>query len=346
MYECEEYGDYFEPSEADILFDDFKNRCRGILLTDVKKEIDELTLANSSLQASNSDLHNKNRKLKSEISKVSDKLGDSTVIEFVLQNLNKDNVVEFCKLFLKRDYPENEQGSDTPVWIRLMAEYYSNKEIIIDMLKLSNTNIPNNIANFRLPVDWSESELDIFFNTLCHHYNCNGNTYSWNLGHWQHQSLKSVEEQCNKSYSEIPWQFVLRNPILKEEKYLKLIGEKMTSSNGQYFCKIKSYQDISDKGIKIILDNIDCTGIKSFKNGLGVFLLENIRLIDDDILLDKIYGQIENTFRPFEYVKQMDKKYIKKYLIEHKDEALKLLEKCDNLDIKDKQEIIFAVLGC
>ena len=345
MYECEEYGDYFEPSEADILFDDFKDRCRDILLADIKQEMSDISRSNESLRLSNSDLTNENRKLKSEINEISKKIEMENIIGLVLQNLNKENVSGFCDLFLKRDYPDCDSSSNTPIWIKLMTSYYSNKELILDILKLSGTKYPVDVFKFRLPISWNEEELDMFFATLGNHYVCNGNIFSENLGHWQYQSLKSVKDQCKDQYSQIPWQFVLRNPLLKEEKYLELIGKNMMNYHGEYFCKIKSYQDVCDEKIKIIIKNIDHSKVKSLRDGVGDFLLKNIDLIDNDDVLDKIYEHINDIWQPFDSVKQMKPKYIKRYLLDHKDKALELLDKCDNLGSEDKKEIIFAILG-
>lgn len=128
---------------------------------------------------------------------------------------DSNTLLNFLSWFWEVDYTEN--SYNVPLWLIALTNYYSHKDEVIEFLKILNIKLPKNIENFRLPIDWTEAEIDIFFITVYNHSNCNGCTYERNLNFWGTSSLDSVEEQCNRHYSEIPWQFVLRNPILKKK---------------------------------------------------------------------------------------------------------------------------------
>ena len=344
----EEYYDeqIYEPTPLDELFIEYRDKCKTILLASVQSEIDGIKNDNTRLTEKNNELHSEIRQLKDEVKSSIEKCKNSIVIDEVLKNINKDNFPEFLAVIYEKDYEESWSTEDTPLWLGVLTEYYSHKDSIIEMFNIYNIKTPKDITNFRLPIDWNEEELDIFFSTMRNHYNCNGNFFQYNLRHWGSSSLKSVKEQCNRSYSELPWQYVLRNPLLKTEKYLKLIGEKITETHGNNLASIYHYQDLDENQIKIILENIDYTKLTGLKNNnVGSLILKYIHLIDNDDFLDKIYPLVKKTYREFDYIKNMKPKYIKKYLLECKENALGLLKECTNLSKEDKQEIIQLLIN-
>ena len=291
MYGYNEYYDeqIYEPTPLDELFIEYREKCKTILLASVQSEIDDIKNNNIQLREENQKLRNEARQLKEEVKLSNEKCKNSLFIDLISNNINKDNFTKFLAVVYEKDYEESWSTEETPLWLRVLTEYYSHKNEIIEMFNILNIKRPKDINNFRLPIDWNEEELDIFFDTMRNHYNCNGNFFQYNLHFWSSSSLKSVKEQCNKNYSEIPWQYVLRNPLLKTEKYLKLMGQKMTETHGNNFANIYKYQNLNENEVKIILDNIDyakLTGLKN--NSIGNFILEYIHLIDNDDFLDKI----------------------------------------------------------
>lgn len=235
-----------------------------------------------------------------------------------------DILLNFLSYFWKADYTEN--SCDVPLWLIALTNYYSHKDEVIELLKILNIELPKNIENFRLPIDWTEAEMDIFFTTVYNHYNYNGCTYERNLKFWGTFSLDSVEEQCNRQYSGIPWQFVLRNPILKKEKYLRQIGEHFTNKNSwSSFLKIDEYLSLNDDEIKTIIDNIDFVkmsldkNIKNFENNNNSkFLLRHINLIQNSIFLDKIYDMFKSSyaFQHNNKILDMPAMYLEKWVSE------------------------------
>ena len=65
MYYEDETG-YYDPSDADIFFDEMKEKFREYLTDDVKNKLDRLTKENAELREKNSKLKDENYKLNSE----------------------------------------------------------------------------------------------------------------------------------------------------------------------------------------------------------------------------------------------------------------------------------------
>jgi len=347
MYGYEDYYNeqIYKPTPLDELLMEYREKCKTILLASVQSEIDNIRKNNDLLKEENNKLRNEIRQLKDEVKLLKDKCKNSLFIDLVSSNITKENFTDFLSVIYKKDYREPWSEEETPLWLGVLTEYYSHKDEIIELFNIFNIKTPSNINNFRLPNDWSEEELDIFFDTMINHYNCNNNSYQYNLRFWGTNSLKPVKEQCNKNYSEIPWQYVLRNPLLRKEKYLKLMGQKMTEPNGDKFAKIYCYQDLNENEVKTILDNIDYTKLVRLQGDIGSFILKHIHLIDSDDFLDKIYPFIiSGGYSKFNYVKKMKSKHIKRYLLEHKKEALGLLKENMNLSKEDKQELVQLLL--
>lgn len=340
MYYEEEYP-YYEPTVADEIMIEYQQKMKDALLESVKFEIEQIKNNDVRLQEENNKLRNEIRQLKDEIKLSNDKCKNSIIIDTVLNNINKDNFINFVSVIYEKDYEESWSTEETPLWLGVLTEYYSHKDSIIEMINVFNIKAPKEIVNFRLPIDWNEEELDIFFDTMRNHYNCNGSSFQYNLRFWGTNSLKPVKDQCNKNYSEIPWQYILRNPLLKTNKYLKIIGEKITETHGYNLAKIYYYQKLDENQVKIILNNFDYTKLKTLKDdNIGSLILKHIHLIENDDFLDKIYPLLKKSYRASDYIKNMKPKYIKKYLLENKEDALGLLKKCDNLSKEDKEEII------
>ena len=251
------------------------------------------------------------------------------------------------ELVFAKDYKENVY--DTPLWIGAMTQFYSNKDRVIDVLRLFDVKLPDNIENFRLPIDWNEEELDIFFDTVNNHVNCNGCTYEGNLKFWGRKSLDDVKTQCCKNgYSEIPWQYVLRNPLLKKEKYLEKIGQNaFTPWRWNSFYKIDRYLDLSDEEIKIILNNIDYTKLKN-KGDIEEFVLRHLKLIENDAFLEKIYSLFYNSYE-FRYQKKildMPYKYILKWAYDCKNDATRFIEENkEHFTEEQRKELLMKALG-
>lgn len=145
------------------------------------------------------------------------------------------------------------------------------------------------------------------------------------------------------SYDEIPWQFVLRNPLLNSEKYALKIAKAMNGGyNGLNFEKICSYQDLDEKVLKLIVDNL-VVKEKSDKRMFD-FLIDHIELVSDKERLDIIYPEIEARWRCYSAVLKMPKEYQIQYAmsISRMEDRIEFLNKT-NLSKEEKSQILGSI---
>lgn len=347
---------YYEQSEMDELLTEFKEKCTKILLEDInsqmgmiKHESEYLKKENERLTTALYQAEKSLRGSKKDVERFSLMETLTNGIKNTVENAeSKDKkIYDFLELVFTKDYKEDVY--DTPLWIGAMTQFYSNKDKVIDVLRLFDIRLPDNIENFKLPVDWNEEELDMFFDTVNNHVNCNGCTFEGNLKFWGSKSLYDVKTQCYKSgYSEIPWQYVLRNPLIKQEKYLEKIGKNaFTPFRWDNFYKIDRYLDLSEEEIKIILNNIDYTKLK--KNGdVAEFILRNLKYVEDDKFLKKIYSLFHDSydFRYRNKILDMPYKYMLQWAEEHKNDAARFVEENkEHFTEEQRKELLMKALG-
>lgn len=333
------------------------------LVDNVKRQvIHESNSEIKSILNENAKLKKENKELQKSINDITYHHNDNNLFESIWGNIKnnlmkkvppekqfaKNNeIYDFLSLIYDKDYVE-ELDTNTPLWIGILTQWYSHKNEMIQIMDSLGISTPKNISNFRLPVDWTEEELDIFFDTIHNHVNCNCCTYSGNLRFWGDSSLQDVKTQCNRSYSEIPWQYVLRNPRLKNEKYLAAIGKGAYSSkslNYSKFFRIDTYQELNDEQIKVIIDNMEYQRMHK-SDEIDNFLLKHINLISNEHFLDKIYDRFSDSYS-FEYnnyILDMPYKYAYKWLTTHKNKAIQLLDKYpEHFTEEQRREIITKI---
>jgi len=365
MYDYDDYYEenIYEPSPLDDLMKEYKEKCKTILLSNVQDEIEAIKSRNTSLEKENTELRKNNRDIKSQVSLNEQEMDKIKVFADIFTNIKQhialgkdrkekeERIFSFlCDVF-EQDYSvKNEYNA--PMWIQCLTAFYSHKQLVIEILKLFDYDYtPKDINNFRLPIDWNESELDIFFDTLYNHSCTNGNTYSSNLQWYSGSSLEEVSKQCYRSYSQIPWQFVLRNPLLKQPKYLVRIGKEMITlhySNANNFNKICEYQKLSDDEIKVIIDNLDYVTWNGKDKDINSFILKNIKLITNNNFLDNVYDYFKDSWSfernkaildmPFEYITKwtkIHKNVVSEWLRDNKIEVTK----------EQRRELMEIILG-
>lgn len=335
------------------------------LVDNVKRQvIDESNSEIKSILNENAKLKKENKELQKSINDITYHHNDNNLFESIWGNIKnnlmkkvppeeqftKNNkIYDFLSLIYDKDYVE-ELDTNTPLWIGILTQWYSHKNEMIQIMQSLGISTPKNISNFRLPVDWTEEELDIFFDTIHNHVNCNCCTYSGNLRFWGDKSLEDVKTQCNRSYSEIPWQYVLRNPRIKNEKYLAAIGKGAYSSkfsNYSKFFRIDTYQELNDEQIKVIIDNMEYQRMHK-SDEIDRFLLKHINLISNDNFLDKIYDRFSDSYS-FECnncILDMPYKYAYKWLTTHEDKAKQFLDKYpEHFTLEQRREIITKIFN-
>ena len=278
-----------------------------------------------------------------------------------VKQINK--TIKVCTLYGKTfcDYFDKAYRSNVVSYA--FKSYCKALQIYLDTMKsavwnynsktLSNKNLykwfllQNKQSVFEIFKD-KEEELDTFFDTIYNHTNCNGCTYEDNLRFWNDSSLQDVKTQCSRSYSEIPWQYVLRNPLLKNEKYLAAIGKGAylsKYSNYFKFFKIETYQELTDEQIKVIIDNMEYQKMNK-SDEIDRFLLKHLDLISDENFLDKIYDRFKDnySFEVYDCVLHVPYKYAYKWLTEHKNKAIQFLDKYpEHFTLEQRKEIITKI---
>ena len=345
----------FEISAVNEVFNEFQQKYKDAFLEDANSTINSFKQANEQLKIENIQLSEELFTLEKRLQEVEENIVRSTLMNVIINNIkttinnatNKDKkIYDFLDLIFQKDYEE--EVHNVPLWIGALTQYYSNKNIVIKILRLFDIKLPDGIENFRLPVDWNEDELDIFFDTIYNHVNCNGCVFEGNLRFWGTRSLENVKTQCySEFYSEIPWQYVLRNPLLKNKKYLEKIGKNaFKSSNWEKFYEIDKYLDLSDEEIKIILNNIDYTKLSN-KDSIKDFVMRNLKLIENNDFLEQIYILFYKSY-DFKYNKkilEMPYSYILRWAHDLKDEAINfILTNKEYFINEQRKELLAAAL--
>lgn len=317
-------------NNVDVLLGKLKTKIAEQVKGTYKETIERLTTENS-------DLKETNRKL-SIAAQSTAVANDNFELFNFLMNKIKRNIEEldgdekalavyaFLDCFFERNFIENTY--EAPLWLGCATRYYNNRTKVFTILRALGFMLPEGIENFRLPQDWTEEELDAVFDNIGNHVNCNSCVFKDNLRYWKPNALDDPIKVCNQSFTEIPWQFLLRNPLLKKEKYLKEIGRMFCIPNGRYhayqwyyFAKITEYQELTAEEIKIIIDNIDYTYYNNKNEDLKKFLLNNIELIDNEVFLWAIYEYNKGSY-DFKYnntVLKMSYVYVKQYMRDIRD---------------------------
>lgn len=351
-----DYEEYYEPSVMDEILEEFQQKCREVLLDDINSTIGSIKQTNEYLKKENDDLKKALSQAERNLRESNKNMEKFSLMETLTNDIKNtaenaesknQKIYDFLNLVFTKDY--NEDVYDAPLWIGAMTQFYSNGEKVIEILRLFDIKLPDNIENFRLPIDWNEEELDMFFDTVNNHVNCNGCTFEGNLKFWSSRSLYDVKTQCYESgYSEIPWQYVLRNPLLRNEKYLEKIGKNaFTPFRWNNFYRIDKYLNLSDEEIKVILNNIDHTKMKN-KGYVEEFILRHLNLIEDDSFLKKIYSLFHDSydFRYGKKILEMPYKYMLQWVNDHKADAARFIEENKkHFTEEQRKELLMKALG-
>lgn len=300
--------DFYEPSEFEEKINELKDCLRESVKEETQREIERLQRDNERLKNENSDLRNKNKSIECENKGL---LSANNVLKIVLGKIDEENVYKIIQAIFPKTF--DEKSYDCPEFWSTYVNYYDNRKDIITLLKYANVKIPSELENITLPHEWNEELLDKFFDTMYNHVNCNGCTYEGNLKYWGYRmAADPFPNKAYQSYDEIPWQFVLRNPLLNSEKYALKIADAMNEGyNGLKFEKICSYQTLDEEILKLIIDKI-VVKEKSDK-AIFDFLIDHIELVSDKERLEIIYPEIEAGWRCYDAVLKMPKEYQIRY---------------------------------
>lgn len=287
-------------STEKLIYDNILKSITDASMNSIKESIAEINSENERLKKELSKAKELQFKLRAEVAELKALLNDISASELYLDVLrdkikNDDKLMyQIASVLYEKDY--NENTYNTPVWLGVVTQWYSHRHELIALMRILKVKLPDKIDSFRLPIDWTEEELDIVFQYMHNHSNTNNEVFENNLRFWGEVSLRSVEEQCAGELSwhtsNLPWQYVLRNPNLKKEKFLKLIGENFFCVSKHYdnFYMLEKYQALTKEERGIIINSIapeTAVNCDSTKSAIK-FCKEHMKLIKDRKLLDFI----------------------------------------------------------
>ena len=287
-----------------------------VLEKTIEAEVNERV---ASIKTENEDLNARVQRLQGKVSELTLELdnikhnNNKSAVMYNMMNAFKDKfyavenkpkreeiVYKMLQCFFDKDFKENTY--ECPIWLGACTQFYSNRKEVVDILRALEIYVPENIDSFRLPHEWTTEELDIVFDTMNKHYVCNGCIYEDNLRFWKPNALDSVYDVCYNSgtYTEIPWQFLLRNPNLLNEKYLKKIGKRAFEkySHWEYFFKIQQYQELTPEHIKLIITNMNeyRTFDSKCYQSVNEFLMKNAEHFPEGPLLNSFYECFKDSY--------------------------------------------------
>jgi len=218
----------------------------------VNKEIHELRINQSALE-----------------NKLSTKELKSEVMNLIQPLLSEDSFIGFLKSLSIKETGIKVDGMDsekTPVWFRAVVRFYDNRELIFKLMDFAKVDYPSWAKNFKLPYDYNEEELEIFFNRIGNFYVTNGNIFERNMGlFWRDIQLYKDDTRKllnGKQYVAIPWNLLLKNRLLTTDYFFNKIVEGLSKNHVHhaiYLLNIQDYQDLTDnqalKLIQTLLNN-------------------------------------------------------------------------------------------
>lgn len=335
--------DYYEPSEFDAKVEELKDYFRESVKNETQSKIERLESENKRLLEENKALKEKNKTVENENKAFAT---DDMITKLITKKLSKENVYEVINILFEKTFNEKPHRDCPDFWFTFV-NYYNNRTEMLALLRYVGILIPSELDEIILPHEWNEEQLDKFFDTMHNNGNCNGEIYQDNLRFWNYKmAANPFKENKYSTCSEIPWQFVLRNPLLNTEKYaLKIIKEmnKKYNNNGLKFWRICQYQELDKNILQMIIDDIEVReDIK--KDVLVDFLEEHIDMVTQKDKLDFLYPIFAKKWKGEEAILKMPKEYQIKYAksLEDLSNKIKFLERTQ-LTKEEKIEIISDV---
>jgi len=302
----------------------------------LQKKIKSLEIDNKRLHEENEMLKKNNKTFEIENKRL---IADETIAKLIASNINKENVYKLIESLFEKTFDESTY--DCPDFWYTFVNYYNNRADIIALLKYAGIRIPSEIETIILPHEWNEELLDKFFDTMLSHHN-QDSPYKENLRFWKYRmAAKPFENSKYIGCDEIPWQFVLRNPLLNTKNYaLKIVKAMNDGGNGLKFSEICTYQKLSEEILTIIVDGLEVND-KTREGELVDFLEKHIEMVKEKCKLDYLYPIIASKWKRGNTILKMPKEYQIKYAksLKELDEKIQFLKKTQ-LSKEEKIEVI------
>lgn len=279
-------------------------------LADTKKQLTQMTEKYSQVTE-------KFKKLKSTVNSY------ESFQEFI-SLINDDNFDTILSVLDLKHNNFNINGmhvEDIPKWFKRLFHYYEDREKLFGLMDLVNIKYPAWAKNYKMPYDYSEEELEIFVDHISDHYVCNGCIFDSNVGFFW-ESLKPCRGDTHKiltkgTYTEIPWQLVLSNPLWSNENLFSKVIDcvKANKSNSDYFFTIQKYTKISDEQANEMFKILPMNNLWDVHK---IFMENNIHLVKGTPIFTekfghKICGDFYSTYYYLNYPLEIQKDFIRNH---------------------------------
>lgn len=346
---------YEEPIESEMVLNEFTTKIKDLLKKEINKDYDNIFNENNNLKTKNKELKNELSQIKKENIQLKNNFKNVEMFNILKGLIDEEKLSYILQFFNLQKTNIKIDGMDAdkiPAWFKMLVSYYEDKEKLFKIMDMFDIKYPIWVKDFKMPYDYNEEEIDLFFNNLSERYICNGQIFGGNMGFfWEsinkHKANAKNILTKNTSFSNyVPWQLFLKNPLLVTDKYFNMIIKSLDKniSNSHYFFAIQKYQTLSEEQAKQMYKYLPKGNLydihKSFIENNKDIIRNNPELAE--IFIDKISDNQFSTFYYLNYPLKMQKEYIKNYSNGY-ETKLNLIKKI-NISKEEKIEFIKEIV--
>lgn len=193
----------------------------------------------------------------------------------------------------------HDSASLNTLCLNLALNYYSNKEILIDIINIlfdkENKEITKVINNFVMPYDYNKNELIALIKRIESHTN---GSYNYISEFWLRGDAK---------FSNVPYNLVLQNKLTIEDEIFNILINSIESkiSDFYYLYEVAKYQNLSDIQMQRLGETLISTSTSYYKyTEIEDFISTNlINFTDKTIEYFLTLATTDNQFRIFHWTK-------------------------------------------
>jgi hypothetical protein len=235
----------------------------------LEQEVEERTNGLKSQLKTTRDTLSKTREelyqVKQELKDIKINNVQSELVSVLQQTINEDNFEKIVPVFnLKEsDFESNDRygsSNDMAVYFKLTLKYYYDRDKLFSLMDMFGVKYPDWLKDFKIPQEYDEDQIDFLIKNVSKLSLPNGNYYSNNIRYFFEtmRDLRGNVQKIDTFRSYIPWQFLLQNPLLTEERFFNQIIEVLKSKrqNAEHFYKIVNYQTLTDEQAQAMFETI------------------------------------------------------------------------------------------
>lgn len=238
-----------------------------------------------------------------------------------------------------------------PHWFKLLCEYYEDRETLFQLMDMFEIEYPRWAKVYKMPYDYNEEELALFITHAQLHGLPNGSYFNSNMGFfWRY--VKVYEGDSYKLVTkdtDIPWQFVLQNPLFQTELIFNMILDVIEKDKGkaEYFLSLPQYQIMEEKNIARLGEAL-LKG-KMDRSSYGKeFIKQHPFLLKQENFAKKFEEKMDESNYSVYYFAKFPNEMQKTFILELKEESsiekLKLVKK-STLSQEEKNELATAIIN-